>query len=366
MSLKQEHSNLQPYDQFHFSDQQSQDSVQSSPVVHKSRGRPRKILELFEPHAVAAAAARKQCDYCSSRKLLLFHPSHAIPSSQRLRNTGFLCNIHRRENNRFQLHLQSSFAQNAFEEPTPFITHDDNPDQENQDLAAPNPDQDNQNLAAPNPDQENQDLAAPNQYESEYTEDEFVVEDIVEENLHYQNESEYPDEEFVDENLPLLSDIENVSDSDYSLHSTPVLRRSRGRPKKVRKAVSSGRPRSVPRRGEFSAIDLDTLNEDTIVYLDHGYMDKKCLYCGAFYFKAECNSQGRYTKCCSSGTILLPNLPSLLPNFPVLHSLFLRQVVGYSFCCKYLVTFQGELWKIFASNYYAYRANAVLAFASSE
>ena len=312
-------------------------------------------MELSQPHATAAVP--KQCDYCSSRKFLRFYPSHAVSSSQRLRNTGLLCNIHRRENNRFhQLHLHG-FAQNVFEEPTPSTTQDE---------------------LDFNPDQEHQELAAPNQYESDPEEDEFV--DFVGENLHYQNESEYPDEElvdenlpllspdeeFVDENLPLLSDIENVSDSDYSLHSTPVLRRSRGRPKKVRKAVSSGRPRSVPRRGEFSAIDLDTLNEDTIVYLDHGYMDKKCLYCGAFYFKAECNSQGRYTKCCSSGTILLPNLPSLLPNFPVLHSLFLRQVVGYSFCCKYLVTFQGELWKIFASNYYAYRANAVLAFASSE
>ena len=110
-----------------------------------------------------------------------------------------------------------------------------------------------------------------------------------------QDETEYHFQEFEAEQFHFSEqDIESESEVDPSeaksdVQSSPV-RKPRGRPRKVHNAVSRGRPRTVPRLGDFAASDLDTLDENTIVYLDHGYMDKKCLYCGAYYFRAECNS----------------------------------------------------------------------------
>ena len=52
----------------------------------------------------------KKCDYCRSRKCLRFVlPSERfISSSPRLRQTGFLCRIHRLENNRLHRRLHQS------------------------------------------------------------------------------------------------------------------------------------------------------------------------------------------------------------------------------------------------------------------
>jgi DNA-directed RNA polymerase subunit RPC12/RpoP len=54
--------------------------------------------------------------------------------------------------------------------------------------------------------------------------------------------------------------------------------------------------------------NLMSFVDGSISYFDIGTMDYKCAHCGAKYYEDERNSNGFYTKCCSSGKIILPKM----------------------------------------------------------